>query len=236
MLDLHTHILPGVDDGAKTVEDSVKLLEQLCDQGVSTAVATVHFYPASAVLEDFLVKRETAINLVKSAADDYGVKILQGAEVLYFGGIGKFTGVKKLTLGDGKYILLELLGLKKIDDKVIKDIISIKEELGITPIIAHVERYCKYKGYKRLLTALAENRALCQINATFYLNKAENRAVKRLLKAGLVDFVASDCHDPENRPVRLNDAFKLLREISSEETDRIIQKTELLEKELIAVD
>ncbi|MBR6902965.1 MAG: hypothetical protein IKN39_03650 [Clostridia bacterium] len=236
MLDLHTHILPGVDDGAKTIDDSVKLLEQMRDQGVSTAVATVHFYPTSAVLEDFLKKREVALNLSNSAADNYGVKILPGAEVLYFGGIGKFTGIKKLTLGRSKYLLLELLGLKKIDDKVIRDIISIKEELGITPIIAHVERYCKYKGYKKLLTALAENRALCQINATFFLKRAENRAVRKLLKAGLVDFVASDCHSPQNRPVRLNEALKLLREISTEETDKIIQKTERLEKELIAVD
>ena len=236
MLDLHTHILPGVDDGAETLEDAVKLLEQMRDQGVSTAVATVHFYPTSAVLEDFLEKREAALNLLHSAKADYKVKILPGAEVLYFGGIGKLTGIKKLTLGTSKYLLLELLGLKKIDDKVVKDIISIKEELGITPIIAHVERYCKYKGYKKLLTVLAENRALCQINATFFLKREENKAVKKLLKAGLVDFVASDCHSPQNRPVRLNEALRLLREISPEETDKIIQKTEMLEKELITVD
>lgn len=236
MLDLHAHILPGVDDGAETFEDTVKLLEQMRDQGVSTAVATVHFYPTSEVLEDFLKKRETALSLSNSAAGNFGVKILPGAEVLYFGGIGKFSGIKKLTLGDSKYLLLELLGIKKIDDKVIKDIISIKEELGITPVIAHVERYCKYRGYKKLIKALTGKKALCQINATFFLKRAENRAVKKLLKAGLVDFVASDCHDPKNRPVRLSEALKLLREISSEETDKIIQKTERLEKELIAVD
>ena len=152
MLDLHTHILPGVDDGAKTLKDSVKLLEQMRDQGVSTAVATVHFYPVIEVLEDFLSERTAALKrLQKSIGKDYPIKILTGAEVFYFYGIGKFSGIKKLAIGESKYLILELIGLKSIDDKVINDIISINEELKVTPIIAHVERYCKYRGYKNLI-------------------------------------------------------------------------------------
>ena len=234
MLDVHSHILPGVDDGAKTVDDSLKLLEQMQNEGVTTAAATVHFYTESAVLEDFLAERENALKkLINLIGEDYPVKILPGAEVLYFGGIGRFAGIKELTIGKSKYLLLELLGLKKIDDKVINDIISIKEELGLIPIIAHIERYCKYKGYKKLLSAVAENKIPCQINATFPGKGPEYRAVKKLLTAGLISFVASDCHCPATRPVKLNEAYKKLRQISPEETDKIIKKTEAFEKELI---
>lgn len=237
MLDMHSHILPGVDDGAKTVDESLQLLLQMQSQGISVAVATVHFYPASVVLEEFLNRRETAIGSVKKAAGaNLKVKILPGAEVLYFSGIGKFAGIKELTIAGSKYLLLELLGLKRIDDKVINDIISIKEELGLVPIIAHIERYCRYKGYKKLISAISEGKALCQVNATFMGDRTQSRAVSKLLKAGLIDFVASDCHSPVNRPVKLAEAYVALREISSEETSKIIEKTEKLEKELMSLD
>ena len=236
MLDMHSHILPGVDDGAKTTEDSLKLLEQMCSQNIDVAVATVHFYPDLTVLQEFLEERQRAKKqLDVLTGKDFPVKILLGAEVFYFGGIGKFTGIKKLTIENSNYLLLELLGLKKIDDKVIKDIVSIKEDLGLIPIIAHVERYCKYRGYKKLISAIAEKKALCQINATFDKSRAEIRAVKKLLKAGLIDFVASDCHDPLHRPVNIDTAFAALREISPCETDKIIKKTEKLKKELMSV-
>lgn len=237
MLDMHSHILPGIDDGAKTAEDSLKLLEQMRDQGVTVAVATAHFYPDSAVLEEFLSRRQDALKCVRQAAgEDFPVKILPGAEVLYFGGIGKFEGIKQLALGKTRYILLELSGLEKIDDKVITDLISVREEQGLTPVIAHTERYCKYKGFKKLLALISEGKALCQINATFKSSRAEYRAVKRLVKAGLVDFLASDCHSPVDRPVRLSSAYASLREISPEKTEKIIAKTNELEKELMSLD
>ena len=235
MLDMHSHILPGVDDGAKTAEDSLKLLEQMRSQNIDVAVATVHFYPGKAVLEEFLATRKEAKKQLDILiGKDFPVKILLGAEVLYFGGIGKFTGIKKLTIENSNYLLLELLGLKKIDDKVIKDIVSIKEDLGLIPIIAHVERYCRYRGYKKLISAIAEKKALCQINATFEKSRAENRAVKKLLKAGLIDFIASDCHSPLHRPVKLDAAFAALREISVSQTNKIIKKTENLKEELMS--
>lgn len=235
MLDLHSHILPNIDDGAKTVEDSIKLLQQMKNQGVTTAVATPHFYPDDMIFDDFIYARsEAADKLLLSLENSFDIRILLGAEVLYFSGIGSAEDIKKLTLAGSNYLLLELIGLKEINDKVIKDIIDLKDNLGITPIIAHTERYSKYKGYKRLLELIENGRALCQINSTYTFSSVHKRAVKKLLKNGLVHFIASDCHNPERRPVFLSSAFDGIRRISPKEFDRIIKNTETIERELIA--
>ena len=236
MLDLHTHILPGIDDGAKTAEYGKELLKQMNLQGVTTAVATPHFFPVSAALDDFLALRNTAFKELRGVLEtDFPVKIILGAEVLYFGGIGKVEDIKALTLGKSRYLLLELLGLKKIDRKVLNDIVDLRENLGLVPVIAHVERYCKYKGYKDLLHLIESGGALCQINATFISSKAESRAVKEMINRGIVHFVASDCHHPLRRPVKLNEAFAALNEISPAEVQKILERSENLERELCAL-
>ena len=236
MIDLHSHILPGIDDGAKTPEEGKALLEQMHAQGVKTAVATPHFFPGSAVLEDFLSLRDTALKELRGVIEpDFPVKIIPGAEVLYFSGIGGVEAIKALTLGGSRYLLLELLGLKKIDEKAINDIYALKQNFNIVPIIAHVERYCKYKGFKELLSVIESGGALCQINATYKSSKAEARAVKEMVNRGLVDFLASDCHHPKRRPVKLREAFAGLEAISSEQTKRIIEKSEKLESELLSL-
>ncbi len=236
MLDIHSHILPGIDDGAKTKEDSRELLIQLSKQGVTTVACTPHFYPDSMDLEDFIALRTKSYQEISEFVQEAGnIKVLLGAEVLYFSGMGKVEDIKKLTVSGSKYLLLELLGLKKIDDKVIKDIVNIKEDLGIMPVIAHVERYCRYRGYKELVSAIKEGYALCQVNATFTFSKAETKAVKNLIKAGLVNFVASDCHDPVKRPVYIESAISAIKTISKEQCERIIENTQTIERELLAV-
>lgn len=237
MLDLHSHILPGIDDGAKTVEESLKLLQQMKEQGITTVVATPHFYPGSMNFEDFIAARSSAADkLLLSLKNNSDIKIIFGAEVLYFEGIGNVEDIKMLTLAGSKYLLLELMGLKKIDDRVIKDIINLKDNLGIIPIIAHIERYCRYKGYKRLLELAENGDALCQINATYTFSSVYKRAVKNLLKSGLVHFVASDCHNPESRPVYLSSALGEIRRMSTVEFDKIMENTESIERKLVAAN
>ena len=236
MLDIHSHILPAVDDGAKTVQETARLLAQMKDQGVTTVVATPHFFPLGTVLDDFLCMRETAAKEISPLCREQGINLVLGAEVLYFGGIGKVESMRRLTLGGGDYLLLELLGLKKIDDRVIRDIEALKNEVGITPIIAHVERYSRYRGYKKLFPLFENGVALCQINASFFASKQETRAVKKLIATELVSLLGSDCHSSVNRPVRLNTGIAALRAISSRQTRIILQNGEKLEKELIPID
>ena len=233
MLDIHSHVLPAVDDGAKSISESKMLLEQLSSQGVNTVVATPHFYLDSDDLEEFLLRRSIAYNEIIGIIKDNNIRLILGAEVTYFSGMGEFEGIRKLTISGSNYLLLELFGLKSIDDKIIRDIVKIRENFGIVPIIAHVERYCRYRGYKKLVSAIAEGYVLCQVNASFIISKCNLRAVKKLIKSGLVNFVASDCHDPVNRPVYIKSAIEAIQRISKEQCGIIIKNTETIERELL---
>ncbi|MBR5923446.1 MAG: hypothetical protein IKZ59_06600 [Clostridia bacterium] len=235
MLDIHSHILPAVDDGARNAEETARLLSQMKNQGVTAVVATPHFYPLGSVLDDFLELRATAAKEIAELCRESGITLFLGAEVLYYGGIGNSEDVKRLAFG-GKYMLLELLGLKKIDDKVTRDISALKYDLGITPIIAHVERYARYSGYKKLLPLFENGDALCQINASFFTSKHETRAVKKLVSRELVSFIGSDCHSSVNRPVTLDKGISALRAISARQTRIIIQNGENLKEELMSFE
>lgn len=234
MIDIHSHILPGVDDGAAAPYDSAELLKQMQKQGVTVAAATPHFYPGNMAVDDYIETRARSLDSIKKSAEECGIKILLGAEVLYFHGIGSAAEISKLTIEGGKYLIVELLGLNCIDDHVIKDIENIRNNFGITPIIAHIERYCKYKGYKKLFSLIDDGVALSQINATFFLSFSEKRAVKKLIKSGRVHFVASDCHHPKKRPVYLKKAFEVIRDISEEQYNRILKSSDNIERELLA--
>ena len=236
MLDIHSHILPAVDDGAKNTQETALLLEQMKNQGVTTVVATPHFYPLGSVLDDFLELRATAAKEISELCREKGINLILGAEVLYFGGIGKVENMRSLTVGGSDYLLLELLGLKRIDDKVIADIEALKRELKITPVIAHVERYSRYRGYKKLFPLFENGTAVCQINAAFFNSKHETRAVKKLLGSGLVSLLGSDCHSSVNRPVRFDKGIDALRAISARQTRIILENGEKLEKELARID
>ncbi|MBO4693005.1 MAG: hypothetical protein J5659_01235 [Clostridia bacterium] len=235
MIDIHSHILPGIDDGAKDLKDTEELLKQMENQGVTTAVATPHFYPGSAVFDDFLESRAAAMSKVCDLCGGAKkIKILPGAEVLYFSGIGNSEDICKLTLAGSNYLLLELMGLKAIDYRVINDIYNLKANFGIITIIAHIERYYKYKGYKELLTLVQSGDAVSQINASHIFSSREKRAVKKLIKSGMAHFVASDCHNPVNRPVELDHAYNEIKTLSNEQYLKIVNDNESMERELLA--
>ena len=112
-LDLHTHILPGVDDGAQTVEESIQLLTAMKEQGITDVVATPHFDATHHNLPDFIERIRSAYREVQNAAAGLDLPhVFVGSEVFYFNGIGKSNGIRVLSMGGSRYFLLELPGCK----------------------------------------------------------------------------------------------------------------------------
>ena len=225
MIDLHCHILPEIDDGPSTVEDSVSLLKMLKEQDVDTVVATPHFYPLETTLQDFLSKRESSFNKLKNEIknEDYP-KLILGAEVYYFSGIGKSEAIKELKIGDSDYILIEL-PFCDLDDYVLNDVLEIKDNLGLMPIIAHIERYSKFKGYKKLLEFVYKGLFLAQVNTSSLISRPENRRTKKLIKKGLISFIASDAHSVRHRRPYFYEALNEIREsVSLIEYGKILEK------------
>lgn len=210
MLDIHSHILPCVDDGAKDIDSAIKILEMMRDDGITDVIATPHFYPGSDILEDFKYRTDAAYKDLCSAADGKDLpRIYLGSEVLYYRHIGESETIKQFCLNETRYLLLELSD-NCISDSFFEDIRDLKNKLGITPIIAHIERYYKFPSFKKLLKFIKDENIPTQVNASSFFSSYCRRAAEKLIKKGYVRFIATDSHSPEERPPKIKEALEYI--------------------------
>ncbi len=214
-LDIHSHILSDIDDGAEDLDVSRTLLQDIHNQGITDIIATPHFYPMFDNLEDFIENRKKCIkNLCEYIKDAPHPNIHLGCEVLYYKGISFASGLENLTLANSRYILLEpdycLLNRTFLDE-----ILHLKS-LGFIPIIAHIERYHKATGAKKFYKFLKQNGILTQVNATSFFSKSYNRILKKLVKEDLIYFIASDTHSLDVRPPMIKKALKKMTTLYGE--------------------
>ena len=210
MFDIHSHILPAVDDGAVSIEESVEILRLMKAQGITDVIATPHFYPADDNLDDFVEAINKAYENLSKTAVKLGLpNIYLGCELLYFGGIGHSEAISQFCLGNSNFLLLELTD-ECINEALFGEIISIRENLGLEPIIAHVERYCGARKYKKFIKFLIANDVPVQINAASVLIPQLKGVVKKLLNSPLFCVVATDAHSVELRPPRLKEALDFI--------------------------
>ncbi len=228
-LDIHSHILPEVDDGAKDVKESLELLDMLRKQGVNNVCLTPHFDASYDNIEDFEKVVDKSYKKLKRAMEGKDLPtVFLGAEVLYFPGIGKSEEIMRLCLENTHYLLLEF-GQVSFDNMVCDDIINLKDEIGVMPIIAHFERYKKLKLYKNLLGIIANGDAIGQINAGSLLTKPYKRQALKLLKYDLVSLVGSDAHSVEDRPPQIKAALDIIADrFGGSESNRLIKNSEYI--------
>ena len=108
MIDWHNHILPGIDDGSRDLAESVKMIEMQINEGVTTIIATPHFYANDESVEAFLERRNAAFDKLKSKLPMNAPEILLGAEVRYYQGISRMENLKALRIQNSKLLLLEM--------------------------------------------------------------------------------------------------------------------------------
>lgn len=216
-IDIHSHILHGVDDGSKDIEMSIGLLETMKNEGITDVIATPHFDANNENIEEYNEKVSFALSELKDAVKGLELpEIHLGCEVYYFRGIGKSYGIKNLTLAGSKYLLLEL-PYRPIDEHIVKDLISLRDTIGVVPILAHVERYVKMRGFKRIIKLIESGVVKTQINAISLLDSKYNRVIKKLFNKGLVSFIATDTHSPDKRPPALAPALAQIEFIYGKE-------------------
>lgn len=214
MTDLHTHILPGVDDGAGSVEESVAMLHAEFEQGVDTVVLTPHFYPARETAADFLSRREAAFAQLKEGIQALPEedklrlpRLCLGAEVAYVPGLAEVPGLRSLCLGNTNNMLLEL-PFYPWDRMLLHQLYDFFGQVGVTPVLAHIERYFACQE-KKFLDEVLELGLPVQVG-TETLTRAFSPAMK-LLRQGKGHLVASDCHDLKHRSPDLRPAMEAVR-------------------------
>lgn len=207
--DIHTHILPGVDDGAPDVATAIRLLNAEVENGVTAVALTPHFYSYEMGISDFMKRITASFKELVKEIEDMPLDLVVGSEVRYFRDISSSENVKKLCIGKTEYMLLELPYNTDITDYTVRDISEIYYNLGIRPVLAHVERYYQQKGYDELISIIDGETVFSEINADSVLDKYSKAAAK-LISTGKAHFLASDTHSEQKRPPKIRQALELL--------------------------
>ena len=217
MIDIHSHIVFDVDDGPKTIEDSRALLEESYRQGVRTIISTSHRRkgmfetPETKIEENFKQVQE----LAKEVADD--LTILYGAEIYYTSDIlDKLEQGKIPRLADSQYALIEFSMITPY--KEIHTALSNVLRLGVTPVVAHIERYHCLENDEKKVRDLINMGCYTQINSSSVLKpklfgdtyKFMKKRAQFFLEKDLVHFVASDMHNLDPRPPYMQEAYQII--------------------------
>lgn len=205
MTDWHSHVLPAMDDGSRDVSESIALLRMLSEQGIDTVIATPHFYPNRESVESFLSRRESSQSSLKPYLTEDLPRIVAGAEVLYYEGISKLSGLYSLCIGDTGLLLLEM-PIARWSEYTVRELVRISGMKGITLVLAHVERYLHLQTDEAVDT-LYDNGILMQVNASFFCKLWTRRTAISMLYNRGIHFIGSDCHNLTSRPPRLSRAF-----------------------------
>jgi len=208
MVDFHSHILPGIDDGSQSVEESLLLLDLLSIQGVKKVVATPHFMATETTPQEFFIKRQNSYNQLKEKLLPTHPQITLGAEVLYYSGISRMQELSSFCV-DGTQLLLLEMPTKKWNDYIVREVLELNCTGDITVVLAHIERYLPLLE-EGVLERLIENDVLMQVNANFFLKLATRHKAIKMLKNDYIQLLGSDCHDIKYRPPRLAEARKVI--------------------------
>lgn len=217
MIDIHSHIIFDVDDGPKTLEDSRRLLEESYRQGVRTIISTSHRRkgmfetPEEKIAANFKQVQE----LAKQVADD--LTVLYGAEIYYTSDIlQKLEEGRFPSLGDTKYVLIEFSMNTPYKD--IHSALGNVIRLGMTPVVAHIERYHCLENDEDRVSELINMGCYMQVNSSNVLKsklfgdryKFMKKRVQFFLERDLVHFVASDMHNLDDRPPYMQKGYQIV--------------------------
>jgi protein-tyrosine phosphatase len=215
MIDLHCHILPNVDDGPKSMTESVEMAKQAFRQGVKTIIATPHHKNEKYENHGQTIFRQVEeLNKVLKA-EKIDVTVLPGQETRIFGEmIEALDSGEILPLNQGKYVLVELPSghVPRYTGQLMFDI----QLKGFVPIIVHPERNQEIIENPEVLYQLVKKGALTQVTAssvTGHFGKSIKKFTHQLLEANLTHFIASDAHNTTSRGFKMDEAYSTIEKV-----------------------
>lgn len=197
MIDFHTHILPGIDDGSNSVLTSISMLRQECQQGVEAVVLTPHFYAGQNSLEIFLKKRYWARESLAVCLGDKSPKLYLGAEVQFFEGIGSVEGIRDLCI-EGTNIMLLEMPFSHWPQRTVDEVLELNAGGRMQIVLAHIERYLDMQPAETW-QLLRDNGVWTQTNTSFFSHWKTRRKAMKMLSQGEIQFIGSDCHNMTTR-------------------------------------
>lgn len=226
MIDLHCHILPGLDDGAADLAESVAMARVASEDGIRAVVATPHLFRGGISLDDLAALDRKKQELDRALErEGIALEVMTGVEVRFSHDL--FDEVKKhrrrLVLHGSSYLFIEFPfdyvypGVKEVFFELMSE--------GLVPIIAHPERNSVFMSHPDQLFDLVEMGCFGQANAgsfTGLYGQTVRDAVQRMLGWGLIHILASDAHNAGNRPPRLKPALRAVESLIGPEPARAL--------------
>lgn len=200
-IDFHTHILPGVDDGARDVDTSLRMLQGMEESQVDVLIATPHYFSLDETPGDFRKRVQEAAFKLQEACVQKGQpmpRLIQGAEVYVERNLLLTEDLDMLCIGDTDLLLLEF-PVSEYREWMYMVLTGVASIYGIRPVIAHVERVLP-RISKKDLAKILEIPGICfQFNHTAFANRKAMAFLKKVMKEGYPVFFGSDCHDARDR-------------------------------------
>lgn len=210
MIDIHCHILPGVDDGSKNLEDSLEMARIAQSEGIKTIINTSHYSPDFdwVVGEKLLEELVNFNNTLKE--NNIDVEVLIGNELYYNDNLLEYIDKKEFyTLNKSKYVLIEFSPISF--PKNLCDVVYELKIRGYIPILAHVERYQEVQDNPKLIQEAIKEGALIQVNTSSVIGKGPSEANKscdELLRQNRVHFIGTDAHGSNRRRPLIKEAYE----------------------------
>ena len=212
LIEMHCHIIPGIDDGSQDVETSLEMIERLKEQGAKKIVLTPHYYSNEISLDDFLRSRDKAFNELLAALPSGSPELIPAAEVYISNYLFNNDSLEKLCIGDTNYILLEHPFSSPFDSEVYDRIMNLYCDYKVRPILAHIERYKALMDGKYTLDDYIDMGCLTQVNISSFSDapRSIRKKLLRFLDDGKIHFIGSDCHNLDSRPPEYEDGIKVI--------------------------
>ena len=213
MIDIHSHIIPGIDDGSKDIEMTINMLKKAELSGTTDIIATPHFMRGRFEVEyNEVLKKVDELRDI-SRKNNIDINIYAGQEVYYSKSILEYYNDKLIgTINNTKYMLIELPIVEFNIDEVINTIYELQIR-GITPIIAHPERYKQFIKKPSMINTLIKEGMLFQLNAgsiTGSFGKEVKKTANKYLENNIYSFMGSDAHRDRGRDTDIREALNIL--------------------------
>ncbi|QAT40498.1 CpsB/CapC family capsule biosynthesis tyrosine phosphatase [Clostridium sp. JN-9] len=214
MLDIHSHIIPNIDDGSKNIDMSMEMIKIAADDGIDNIIATPHY--CTGCYEKNYEYIEGYVEYLNKLAKEHelNIKILPGQEIF----IDNYTldYLKQGIIGslnESKYMLVEF-NMAEFDESIM-DILYELRIIGIEPIIAHPERYIYIVENPLFINKFVEEQYHFQINSgsiTGLFGKKVEKTAEILIQHGICSFVASDAHSNNRRVPKISEALNIVNQ------------------------
>ena len=213
MIDLHTHILPGMDDGSPDAACSVEMLRRQRAQGVEVVCGTSHYYRRQNSISLFCERRAAAMDRLKEALPrgETLPRVIPAAETAYFSGIGDHPGLERLCIQGTRTLMLEM-PFTEWSDLQVEEVSALVLDRRFQVVLVHPERFCASKGNRRKIQQLEQLPVVLQVNAGALLLWRTRRLGLELLREAPIPLLASDCHNLTTRVPNLQEGRRVVRQ------------------------